>query len=460
MFPGQGRHSYNGQQANQGYGQQGYNNQGYDNQGYNGQGYNSQGYNRPSGPPPGQYGSSQGQYNRPSGPPPGQYGSYQGQYNRPSGPPPDLYGSSQGQYNRPSGPPPSNNGGGTSRENYTGEQQDYGHQHGSGNYSRPPQQNQSFGVDNYNYSYSQCSGRKKALLVGINYIGTKNELRGCINDVNNVERFLLNNGFSSDNIVKLTDDQRIQRAIPTRQNILDAIQWLVKDARPNDSLFFHYSGHGGQTEDQPDENGQYDEDDGYDEVIYPLDFETNGFIVDDLLHTMMVKTLPQGCRLTALFDSCHSGSVLDLPYMYSTKGILKEPNVMKECGEGLLQSAMAYASGNKSAMFSGLGGAVKSFINKGKAEKANEYSKQTNTSPADVISLSGCKDDQTSADAKEGGVATGAMSYAFLTVMGQNPNQSYLSLLQNTRDVLQAKYSQKPQLSASHPIDVNLQFII
>lgn len=36
------------------------------------------------------------------------------------------------------------------------------------------------------------------------------------------------------------------------------------------------SGHGGQTEDLDG-----DEDDGYDEVIYPLDFKTAGHIVDD-----------------------------------------------------------------------------------------------------------------------------------------------------------------------------------
>ncbi|KAL6452960.1 MCA1 Metacaspase-1 [Candida maltosa Xu316] len=423
MFPGQGRHTYGGQSNEGGYNQQGYNQGGYNQGGYNQGGYQQQ---------------PQQQYSRPSGPPPDQYGGYQ----------------QQQQYSRPSGPPP------PSQQQYSREP-NYGNAHGSGNYSRPPQQSQSFGVENYNYSYSSCTGKKKALLVGINYFGTKNELRGPINDVNNVENYLLRNaGFQSDNIVKLTDDQKVARAIPTRQNILDAIQWLVKDARPNDSLFFHYSGHGGQTQDQPDEYGNLDEDDGYDEVIYPLDFETNGFIVDDLLHSMMVKPLPQGCRLTALFDSCHSGSVLDLPYMYSTKGVLKEPNVYKEAGSGLLEGAMAYATGNKSAMFSSLGGVVKSFMNQGRAEKANEYTKQTNTSPADVISMSGCKDDQTSADAKEGGVATGAMSYAFLTVMNQNPNQSYLSLLQNMREILQAKYSQKPQLSASHPIDTNLQFII
>ena len=120
---------------------------------------------------------------------------------------------------------------------------------------------------------------------------------------------------------------------------------------------------------------------------------------------------------------------------------------------------MSYISGNRIDMVKGLGSAVKSFMNKGRASKANEYSKQTKTAPCDAISFSGCKDNQTSADAKEGGQSTGAMSYAFLTVMNQNPNQSYLSLLQNMRQILQSKYSQKPQLTSSHPIDCNLQFI-
>lgn len=37
-------------------------------------------------------------------------------------------------------------------------------------------------------------------------------------------------------------------------------------------------------------------------VIYPVDFETNGHIVDDLMHDIMVKPLPPGCRMTAIFD--------------------------------------------------------------------------------------------------------------------------------------------------------------
>ena len=47
----------------------------------------------------------------------------------------------------------------------------------------------------------------------------------------------------------------------------------MRDAKPNDSLFLHYSGHGGQ---QWDENG--DEEDGMDEYICPVDGKN---IVDD-----------------------------------------------------------------------------------------------------------------------------------------------------------------------------------
>lgn len=47
----------------------------------------------------------------------------------------------------------------------------------------------------------------------------------------------------------------------------------------------------------------------------------------------------------------------------------------------------------------------------GRNSEAAERTKQTRTSPADVIMWSGCKDSQTSADTNEAGRATGAMSY-------------------------------------------------
>jgi len=277
-------------------------------------------------------------------------------------------------------------------------------------------------------------------------------LRGCINDARNIERFLCERfGYKRNDIVVLTDDQQDPRAKPTKDNILRAMQWLVMDARPNDSLFFHYSGHGGQTKDLDG-----DEADGFDEVIYPVDFKRAGHIVDDLMHDIMVKPLPPGCRLTAIFDSCHSGSALDLPYVYSTEGKIKEPNLALEAGQGLLGAATSYSRGDMGGVVQSVTGFVRAATT---GRSAQAKSRATKTSPADCISWSGCKDSQTSADAVEGGTATGAMSYAFIAALTHQPRQSYQQLLQSLRGILRAKYSQKPQLSSSHPMDTNLEFI-
>lgn len=46
-------------------------------------------------------------------------------------------------------------------------------------------------------------------------------------------------GYKQEDIVLLTDDARNPRQIPTRENMIAAMGWLVDGARPNDSLFFH-----------------------------------------------------------------------------------------------------------------------------------------------------------------------------------------------------------------------------
>jgi hypothetical protein len=43
-------------------------------------------------------------------------------------------------------------------------------------------------------------------------------------------------------MILLTDDQRDPIMIPTRENIIRAMGWLVSNAQPDDALFFHYSG--------------------------------------------------------------------------------------------------------------------------------------------------------------------------------------------------------------------------
>ncbi|RHZ84486.1 hypothetical protein Glove_81g36 [Diversispora epigaea] len=404
----------------------------------------SQNYPPPPGAPPSQ------NYPPPPGAPPSQNNlnsQNSGIYSPPPGPPPNNYPPSQASSNKyapPPGPPPT-----------------------SGYYPPPPLPPQSSippnsynappphsGYSNYsgqNYQLSNCSGRKRALLIGINYFNSQFELKGCINDVVNIKNFLIKSyGFREIDMIILTDDQRNPKNIPNRRNIIAAMRWLVKDARQNDSFFFHYSGHGGQ---EKDLDG--DEDDGYDETIMPLDFQTQGQIIDDDMHKIMVQSLPAGVRLTAIFDSCHSGTVLDLPYIYSTQGIIKEPNIIADGGNALLSAGMAYLKGD----IKGITSTLTSFGKKATSGKQiTEKNKKNKSSDADVIMFSGCKDSQTSADANEAGQNTGAMSHAFVKVLGRNLNISYQQLLNGIRDELSGKYSQKPQLSASHPIDMQLPF--
>lgn len=253
-------------------------------------------------------------------------------------------------------------------------------------------------------------------------------------------------------MVILTDDQSNPAMIPTRENMIRAMGWLVSNAQPNDALFLHYSGHGGQVEDLDG-----DEDDGYDECIYPVDHSEAGPIIDDEIHFRVVKPLVQGVRLTAIFDSCHSATVMDLPYVYSTKGVLKEPNLAKEAASGLFDAFRAYSSGDLAGAAGSVFGLAKTAF---RGDDAYEKTKDTRTSPADVIMWSGSKDDQTSADATINAQATGAMSWAFISAIKANPKQSYVELLNSVRDILETKYTQKPQLSSSHPIDTDLLFIM
>jgi metacaspase-1 len=113
------------------------------------------------------------------------------------------------------------------------------------------------------------------------------------------------------------------------------------------------------------------------------------------MHDIMVKPLPPGCRLTAIFDCCHSGSALDLPHEYSVDGKPKEQNLIREAAKGLLNAGASYYRDD-------VGGLVANtkqlFTRLTHGKKAREISLRTKSSPADVIQFSGCKDYEKSAD--------------------------------------------------------------
>lgn len=111
------------------------------------------------------------------------------------------------------------------------------------------------------------------------------------------------------------------------------------------------------------------------------------------MHRILVQPLQAGVRLTAIFDSVHSGTTLDLPYIYSTPGISKEPNSAKEAGQGLLGVISANTPGDLGAVANDLMGFFKKAT---QGDDAYNKTMAAKTSGADVVMLSGCRDDKTS----------------------------------------------------------------
>ena len=55
--------------------------------------------------------------------------------------------------------------------------------------------------------------------------------------------FLVEKGYPKKDILYLVDTSPDPRSRPTRQNMIAAMKWLVKDAKQDDALFFHCKWH-------------------------------------------------------------------------------------------------------------------------------------------------------------------------------------------------------------------------
>lgn len=153
---------------------------------------------------------------------------------------------------------------------------------------------------------------KRAVLVGINYNNLPDlKLNGCVNDIILMRNVLIDAyGYDKRNITMLRDDGLPQYQLPNRNNILNSLESLCALTTTSDELWVHYSGHGTYRRDYNN-----DEVDGYDEVIVPLDYETNGTIVDEQL-----KAVLETAAGTVIIsqDCCNSGTGWDLPYRFTS----------------------------------------------------------------------------------------------------------------------------------------------
>jgi len=185
-------------------------------------------------------------------------------------------------------------------------------------YSQIPQFSSSriMNVDSkFDISHPDYPGTKRAVMIGINYVGQQGELAGCHNDVLNMKEYLMDvHDFKTKDIVVLMDDG--VNTDPTYDNIMAAYKQVVEDSKPGDVVYLHYSGHGGYVRDYSG-----DEEDGHDETLIPLDFQTKGQIRDDDLLRKLVMPMRAGVFVTSVMDCCHSGTVLDLPYTFKADGV-------------------------------------------------------------------------------------------------------------------------------------------
>jgi metacaspase-1 len=190
-----------------------------------------------------------------------------------------------------------------------------------------PQLSASHEIDvsvNFDLVPTEATGTHRAVMIGINYVGAEQgELSGCHNDALNMKNYIMKvHGFDEENIVVLLDDG--EHESPTKENILAAIAKVASETQPGDALFLHYSGHGTKV---ADTSG--DEADKNDEAIVPVDYNDVGLIMDDDLYEALVKPLPKGAFAVCLFDCCHSGTVLDLPYVFKADGQFTQMEVQE-----------------------------------------------------------------------------------------------------------------------------------
>lgn len=247
---------------------------------------------------------------------------------------------------------------------------------------------------------------KKALCVGINDypFGEANDLRGCVNDANDWAN-LLRDHYDFANVKQLLD------ADATKANILAGLKDLLAKSADGDVLVFTNASHGTYVADNDQDEPKFDE------AICPHDTDSN-LLVDDELRNLFLN-IPSGVRLTVISDSCHSGSV--------TRVKVNEYRRNRQLSPSLLNNPVLSASEMAEA--------------RGKKEKFPE-------SGMNEILLSGCKSNQTSADAYIANDYHGAMSYhAIKVITDAGYNLTYQELHDALLPVLEEEnYDQIPQL--------------
>jgi len=166
----------------------------------------------------------------------------------------------------------------------------------------------------------------------------ENTLGGaCSRDLWNISKKLLNDlpilptnihtffhDLPSDRYVKKIQELEITNTRSNHlANIKNCFDYIISMSKLTPTvIIFHYSGHGYQV---PDDNG--DEIDGMDEIFLGHTMR------DDYIWDNLVSLLPKSAHIISFMDACHSGSGMDMPYMWNGNSwiLAKKNNYEAKC---------------------------------------------------------------------------------------------------------------------------------
>lgn len=252
--------------------------------------------------------------------------------------------------------------------------------------------------------------KSKGLLFGLNYAydTTGACLNGCINDVNAMTNFLKTNFAMPCEVI--TDD--VNKAGCSAMAMIQRLYQLSAESYSEDLdlVWIHYSGHGSYIRD-----ANSDERDGMDECLVPSDYATAGLIPDDYICQLFRLFNPK-TRVICVFDCCHSGTIGDVKYSWEGPRSVNVENIV--C-----------------------------------------------TVPARVITLSGCLDSQTSADAFNvlgDNRHIGALTACLLLALQQNvaARKNVFTMVSEVRKQLSSRgFAQKAKLCSSHNLALDPTFL-
>lgn len=242
--------------------------------------------------------------------------------------------------------------------------------------------------DNVVSYYNTDHSNRNAMSIGLNYSGTNFALSGPETDSNFIEDTLSGLGYG----VNVVSDSNVNE-----KGILGNLEKLLNN---NGRLFFHYSGHGGQSN---RDSGERDEiADNKDEFLVG---RFGNSVYDDALNDTVRKNINKGSALFVLIDACNSATSFDLKYKYD--------HVTKN---------------------------------------TTTVSNRSPISGSSVVMISGCRDNQTSVEFMTSVGYQGALSMKFREIIEEESWETYTWKQFVGR--LWAKlggFSQKPQLSSNDP---------